>query len=292
MRKYCHCCRQTCSTVPYYAIFIDISVDETFDKMSKINEKLTSALERMGLTENESRVYFAALSLGPSAVLQLSRAAGVKRTTVYSVLDSLKEKGLMGEEPRGFKTIYVATNPDKLKEVLDERKTVLEKHLGELRTIYGLHESEGTLRYYEGLEAVKTVYEDILADANRSDFYFAIANIATWRSLDQSYFDRFSERRAKVFDNAKILLTDSERARYVKQFERNFNQEVKILPDGTELSTSLIVTPKRLVIHQYVPIASAIVIQTKSAIQMQKELFEIIWKTLPKGDTPHHDSVS
>ncbi len=246
------------------------------------NEKLTQVLEKIGLTENEAKVYYAAISLGPSPILALSRSAGVKRTTVYSVVESLKMKGLMGEEHKGLKTIFVATSPERLEDVLDERKKVLAKHMGDFTTIFNLRAGEGTLRYYESLEAVKGVYDDILKDIRPHDYYLVIGDVERFLELDQKFFGGFLERRSKMDIEMRLLYSDSEKARYFKKFARNFNQQSKILPEGTKLTTSLVITPQKIVINQYETPFSCIVIQTKSAIQMQKEIFEIIWRSIPE----------
>lgn len=248
--------------------------------MPQNKEKLVEVLHNIGLTENESKVYFASLSLGPSTVLAIARRAEVKRTTVYSVIESLKMKGLMAEELMGLKTIFVASSPDKLDTVLAEQKEILSKNLPDLMTLFSLQESEATLRYYEGLEAVKEVYEGLLRDVKLRDFYCVVADMARWFELDPAYFAKFVERRAKLNIDIRLLFTNSPKARESKQFERNWNQKVKILPEGTQLTTSLIVTPQKVVIHQYNPI-SAIVIQTKGAILLQKEMFEIMWRAIP-----------
>ena len=250
--------------------------------MAKNEEKLVDILEKIGLSEHESAVYFASISLGPTTALTQSRASGVKRSTVYSVIETLKRKGLMAEELRGLKTVFFANNPDKLGDVLNERKDLLGKHLEEFKTLYNLNEEEGTIRYYEGLEAIKSVYDGVLSDIKVREDYSVIADVDEWHKLDPKYFDKFRDRRARMNINMRLIFTDSEEAREAKKFERNFNQKVRILPEGTNLKTSLIVTPQKVVIHQYNPPISAIIIQTKSAIQLQKEMFEIIWNSLPE----------
>jgi len=249
--------------------------------MPKNNEKLVDVLEKVGLSEHESAVYFASISLGPSTVLALSRASGVKRTTVYSVIESLKRKGLMAEELRGFKTIFFANSPDRLETVLDERKSLLGKHLNELNTLFNLNEEEGVLRYYEGLESVKSVYNSVLEDIKVRENYSVVADIEKWHKLDPKFFDKFLERRAKMNINMRLIFTESQKAREAKKFERNFNQQVRILPKNSSLTTSMIVTPQKVVIHQYNLPISAIVIQTKSTIKMHQEFFEIMWSALP-----------
>src|SRR3989338_8744923 len=92
---------------------------------TKSGQRLTDVLIKIGLSEHEATVYHSALALGPSTVLALSRASGVRRTTVYSVIETLKRKGLMAEELKGFKTIFFANSPNKLEQVLEERRDLL-----------------------------------------------------------------------------------------------------------------------------------------------------------------------
>ncbi|HEY4483387.1 MAG TPA: helix-turn-helix domain-containing protein [Candidatus Paceibacterota bacterium] len=247
----------------------------------KNREKLLEVLLGTGLSPNEAGVYLTALSLGATTALALSRASGIKRTTIYSVIETLKQRGLMAEELKGLKTVFVPSDPLKLKEVADERKQQLETNMSEFSTLYNLRDEQGTLRYYQGLEAVKGVYDSILRDIKPNEFYLVIADTEHWQKLDQKYFDSFVDRRAKMELEMRLLFTNSGRAQHMKKFERNFNQKVKILPEGTVLSASIIITPQKIVIHQYNLPISAIVIQTKSAIQSQKEMFELIWNSLP-----------
>ena len=50
------------------------------------NFDLAKILIDLGLTENEAKVYVAALSLGPATILKIAQAAAIKRTTVYFVV--------------------------------------------------------------------------------------------------------------------------------------------------------------------------------------------------------------
>ena len=56
------------------------------------NDKLVKILENLGLSDNEARVYLASLSLGSTTIMKIAQTAEIKRTTVYSVIDSLKQK--------------------------------------------------------------------------------------------------------------------------------------------------------------------------------------------------------
>jgi HTH-type transcriptional regulator, sugar sensing transcriptional regulator len=243
-----------------------------------IDTTLFKIIEDVGLSENEAKVYVSALSLGPSTVLKIARNAEVKRTTVYSIISSLKQKGLMNIEVKGFKQLYVAESPEKLDSVIESRREFLKQQMPELMGMYNLKGGESSLKYYEGLESIKNIYNDILRDSRISDKYYIVSNIAEWYKQDRDFFQGFLEKRAKVGLKPKILLQDSKEAREHQKFSQNYNITAKILPKSTSLSTNLIITPRRVVINQLHQPILAIVIENKSIIKMHQEFFEIMWE--------------
>lgn len=242
--------------------------------------KLVKILKEIGLTDNEAKVYFISLSLGPSTVLTISKASGVKRTTTYSAIQSLQQRGLMNIELRGFKKLYTAESPEKLKDVLEQRKQLFTTNLDEFLALYNLKGGESFIKYHEGLESVKTVYEKLIKDIKPNEEYLAIGGQEQWYKLDSAYFQDFIERRAKLNLRIRLLFQDSEIAHEHKRLEQNYNEKVKILPTKTSLTTNMVITPQRVVIHQLTQPIIAIVIENKSIIQMQREMFEIIWNSL------------
>lgn len=245
-----------------------------------LSEKLTKVLGEVGLDQNESAVYLSSLSLGQATILQIARASGLKRTTVYSLVESLSQKGLMSIEVRGFKKLYVPEDPANLELVLEKRKKRFHESLPEFQALYNLKGGEGFIRYYEGLTAVKGVYESLIKEIRPHEEYLVVSAQEKVFSLDEAYFQDFVERRAKLDINIRLLLEDSEIARRHKQFERNYNETIKILPKETCLSTNLVITPQRILIHQLSLPIIGIVIENKSIIQMHKEFFEIMWRAM------------
>lgn len=244
------------------------------------NKKLEDVLMKAGLTEKEAAVYSAVMGLGPSTVLKIARAAGLKRTTVYSVLESLKQKGLIYIEMSGFKQFYRAENPVKLAGLLERRKKEFDSSLPELLGLYNFKAGESSIKYYEGLEAVKSVYENLLKDVQSGEDYLIVGDDVGWFRLDKDYFQDFVERRGKLNIKIRSLLQDSSEAQRHKGYARNFNESIKILPKDTVLKTNMVIIPSRVVIQQLVPSVNAIVIETKSVVKMHRELFEIIWRSI------------
>lgn len=243
------------------------------------NTKLLATLSELGLSENEAKVYLYALSLGPTTVLKIARSAEIKRTTIYSVIDSLKKQGLMRVELKGFKELFVAEDPEKLKLIFDARREKLKDLLPEFSALYNLKGGESTIKYYEGLPAIKGIYEDLLAEVGPQEDYLVISDMEQWWELDREYFSKFWERRYKARIKPRILLTDSEAARQQQKAAPAFEAQVRILPEGTKLPTNLIVTGRKVIIIQMQSPLLAIVIENPSVTKMHKEMFEMIWNS-------------
>jgi len=245
-----------------------------------MNNKLLKVLKEVGLNENEAKVYLALLSLGPSGVQNIARSAEIKRTTCYSVIESLKLHGLVKSELVGFKTLLVAIDPQQLSNLLDQRKQKFQEHLKDFQILSHTQEKGGIIQYFEGLEAVKSVYESLIRDIQPHEDYMIISNIDDWYRLDPLYFEKFLRRRAKLNINIRLLLIDTPFARKHQKMQKIYNETIKILPQNTKFKVNVVITPQRISIHQLTVPIMAIVIENKSIITMQQQLFEVIWKML------------
>ncbi len=269
------------SIVKIRLILYNNNVDRISDIIMK-KEQLTEVLQEFGLTEHEAFVYLASIQIGPSTVISIADAASIKRTTVYGVLESLQQKGLVRIEVKGFKQLFTAESPEKLETVLELRRAKLKSALPELSALYNLKGGESFIKYYEGLEAMRNAYDSLIEDLHPKDDYFVLANEDYWYALDADYFEGFRQRRKKVAMNCQLIFKDSELGRMHKRLQRNYNCTVKLLPAGVNISTNLIVIPKKVVIHQLVEPNITIIIENKSVVQMHQEMFRIIWNALPE----------
>lgn len=241
------------------------------------NENLEKLLINLGLNEGESKVYLASLGLGPTTILKISRSAEIKRTTVYSIIESLKQKGLINIEIRGWKKLFVAENPEKLDSILEIRRKELKNSLPELLAMYNLKGDEGFIKYYEGIEGMRTVYDDLLKDLRPKDKYMVIADQALWYDLDKKYFDGFIKRRSKLNINNRMLFRNTEVARERQKLGKILNEEIKLLPEKMNFLSNIVITPYKIVFHQLTAPVITLVIENQSIIKTHQEVFELLW---------------
>ena len=241
--------------------------------------KLSKILTDLGLSEHEALVYIASLSLGPTTILKLSEASEVKRTTVYSVVEALQHKGLMSIEVRGFKQLYVAENPEKLEAMIQAKRAELKSSMPEFQALFNLKGGESFIRYYEGLEAVKNIYTQITKDCRPHEEILVISDQESWFKSNPVFFHKYLLERAQSNIKARKLLVPSEDINNNRWGTEAYNEEIRLLPAETKLVTNLVITPRKVLIHQLVPPVLAIEIENLSVVQMNKEMFEIMWKS-------------
>lgn len=263
------------------AKYIKIRYDNDDKIMDRIaNHKIIRVLCELGLDEKEAKVYLASLALGSTTAQKIAEEAGVKRTTTYNIIDELRNKGLIIVEFKGFKKFFTPAPPERLEAMVLERKEILEANMPALEAIYNLKADEGSIKYYKGIKACQDVYWGLLSKMQSGEDYLVLTDQKRWFELDPSFAKKFIEKRAKRNINIRLLFQESEIAREHQKFQNNYNESIKILPPGSPLNTNLIITPHQVVIHQLVPPIFTMVIENQNIIELHRETFEIIWRSL------------
>ena len=119
-------------------------------------------LEQLGLNEKEAKIYLASLELGEASAHRLARKSDIKRATIYRMVESLKEKGLMGSYKTSTGTVFYAENPKKLREKIDSNMKLINTILPELLSFTNLIDKKPRIRYFEGKDEIKDLYLETL----------------------------------------------------------------------------------------------------------------------------------
>ena len=82
----------------------------------------TSALRKIGLSDNEIKIYLALLKSGTNTAYDIGNITGIYRAHVYDKLEQLMKKGLVTYIFKGAKKYFQATHPSKLKQYLEDKK--------------------------------------------------------------------------------------------------------------------------------------------------------------------------
>lgn len=244
--------------------------------------KVDNLLKQAGFLEKEIAVFFTLLEMGRGVVSEISRKAGINRTTGYVILDSLAGKGLISISGKEPKQEYMAESPENLAKYLNKlakkQKNIAEeinKMLPELISLYNVGDRP-KVRFYEGTEGLKQVYEDTLT-ATKS-----IVAYATFDDMHKAlpdYFPDYYKRRAKKGIFARGIAPATPLAFERLKFGKEEARELALIP-----SHKYSFSPEINIYDNKVMIASwkeklGIIIESNEIADAMKKIFELAWIT-------------
>jgi len=192
--------------------------------------RIEQILEKFGFSRNESKIYLACLEMGLASAQEIAKKAGLKRTTAYSVLAYLVNRGVVGKTLVKNKTRFLAESPEKLLYLVGEIQSNLTKALPQLEAIYNKNEVKPKITFFEGEGAIHNVYEDTLKEKPKE--------ILEWNT--DEFFERFPEDYNYIEKRVKLGI----KARRIAGEGSLWDTAHKDL-DEKELAETLIV-PKEL----------------------------------------------
>lgn len=92
-------------------------------------QKILNALISLGLTDKEAKIYIALYKVGQATAYEIAKEAGVKRPTVYMLIEELRKKGLALVVPHKKKQVYIAKDP---REFIADYQTELNRNAHDL----------------------------------------------------------------------------------------------------------------------------------------------------------------
>jgi len=237
-----------------------------------------TTLKDSGLTDNEAKVYLAALELGGSTVQELGKKSGVKRTTVYTIIEGLKQKGLLSQTKKGKKALFLAESPENLVSLSEKRCQLLKEALPELKSIYNVSGPKPKLRFYEGREGYLSVYENILKEKPKE--LLVIASYENFiKHVELDYEESWTKKRIKLGMKLRWLDFQTKKVEEKAAEGKKGLREVKYLPKEKRFtSTTFIYSDKIIIVSGKQKEFLAIVIENQEFFEMFKQLFEMLWQ--------------
>lgn len=237
-------------------------------------------LKSAGMGTKEAGCYLALLELGEASMGELVKKSKLKRTTLYDVLDSLKEKNLVSLSKKGKRVTYVAESPKKLIESIDENKRNLEKLLPELLSVANSITNKPKVRYFEGVEGVKEVYRDVLRYPNQKIQAWVPENII--EELDKSFFEDFytpARLQNKIW--AEVIASDLPMIRHYGQFDKVSLRTMKLIdPARFPFSVEIcLYGGDKIGVMSYKD-QMGLVIESESIAKTLRSVFNLQWESL------------
>lgn len=221
-----------------------------------INEKTKNALLKLGLSEKEVICYITLLKMGKGSILNIARVAGLNRVTTYAAVDMLKKKMLIAETKKGKRKLFIAENPDELKNIIEENKRDIKVKenilnnsiLPALKAININQENKPQIKFFEGLEGIYKVYDSYVLksrDIIGCGSYDSVMKISSWE-VEKKFISELKKR--KIFFRG--ILEDTETNHKFDEISRGVMHN-KFLPSDEKVSADILVFSNTVALISY-----------------------------------------
>lgn len=246
-----------------------------------MDKQLLQTIQNVGFSRKEAKVYLASLQIGEGTTQKIAQKAAMPRTTVYQILEKLKQKGWVSSYSSRGVLHYEAVNPRYLLRLLQEKTEDFAKVIPELDAQLFAGERKPSVRFFEGHDGIISVLEDLLSEGKKEKIMYTIAPLDIFEKLPR-YFPRFVEQRVKNDIKQQVIIVDTPLAKAFKQKNADGKElrEVKILPKEFTLTTDETVCGNKIFAFPVQKEKFALVIESKEMAKTRKQLFNFIWGCL------------
>jgi sugar-specific transcriptional regulator TrmB len=195
--------------------------------------KIEQVLKNLGLEDKEPEIYLALIKTpGAQPASVIATRANLNRTTVYKTLVKLVSKGLVTKTQLHGSTCFFAEDPEnRLKILIDERQRQLgeiNQSIMEALPLLTINEdsvdSLPKIRYYEGIEGIKQIYESVLKTGEDVYRYGDITKIYEALGI---YTDEYIKKRNEVGITTYAIMPLYEKEN--KQAKKNTQEHRQVL---------------------------------------------------------------
>jgi sugar-specific transcriptional regulator TrmB len=225
-------------------------------------------LQQVGLTGNEAKVYLELLKKGVLSANKISKNLGMDRTSVYTILNHLIEKGQVNYIVKENKKFFSCSNPENFLNQVKTKEIIILELIDELKKIRKEDQQETEINIYEGKEGIRVFMNLVLKEKEFCAFG------STGRIFYQFYeIPTIIKQISK--SNLKVRIIGDKKYKRTPAF--NFKKfEFKFLDIESEATTSIF--GDYISIHLIKDKPILIIIKNKDVAKGYKNYFEFLWK--------------
>ncbi len=236
-------------------------------------------LRKVGLTENETKVYLALLEEGQSTSSQIVSKSNISGGKIYETLDKLYRKGLVSiTKVNGVKQ-FQTTKISSLISYIDERKQELEEKEQEIKKIIPSlskikKEEDISVNLLVGERSIKPLVIELLSKTKEKFYAMGI------RGAKKEHYNNFwwhitNEVLEKKKKEARYIFSENQ-SEYFKKHKKLKFIKVKCVKEVTLNAIDII--DDNLLIFSYGEKFTCIHVKSKEIAESFKAFFTSLWK--------------
>ncbi|MFH0769830.1 MAG: helix-turn-helix domain-containing protein [Candidatus Peregrinibacteria bacterium] len=235
-------------------------------------------LRSVGLDPKEAALYLAGLELHSAPASEYAKAAGMNRITAYNTLEGLARRGTVTVTKKARAKWYSPVLPEQLAIEARKNADALARVLPELRSMQGGGGRRPVVRFFEGWEGLRSVYEDTLTAKSE---LLNFANSAVVRRFWPDYDGEYVVERVRRGIYLRGIAPDDEAGRKVHGEDRKRKREIRLVPvKDFDFGNEINIYDHKVAICSFGSPEKmfAVIIESKEVAETQRQIFEMAWR--------------
>lgn len=250
---------------------------------NSVRDELDVALGELGATESERELYRLSLSTGPVSINELAKQLSMQRPYVYTLIGSLRLKGLAPSAPAKYQKRFVVESPNVVLELLRKKRESIESLstglAGVMPKLLAQYRQGGIatqVMFYEGKAKFMELYDRILEEEGKETLYFGEAEHFL-TLIGEVKLAHWIDRRIEKGITIKTLMKDSGKARSIPSDTRQLRETRVTSKTSIDLPASFQVFGNSVIFWQpHTPMA--VVLQDEYIANLMRGTFALLWE--------------
>lgn len=249
---------------------------------------INAALEELGTSELERKLYSVSLSAGATNIATLAERMGISRPNIYKVIRGLESKGLatFGGGKQYIKSFQVASPSVVMQKLREKRKNLgsideaLSGEIAELLAKFEQGKGPANIRILKGSKEFADAYIQVFEEA-KGEIQFFGSYDDFLREISQDLGSKRIDRRVERGIKIRALALPSLQAEVLQKKDADELREIRFLKSNSPFVCSFYLFANKAIFWQPVtPIA--VLVEDEYLVAMWKCMFELLWNVSEK----------
>ncbi|MEK7144537.1 MAG: helix-turn-helix domain-containing protein [Patescibacteria group bacterium] len=251
-------------------------MDKIYDE--KGNRRLLQNLEKIGLSEKESRIYLYLIGreveVGSSKIVAATKLHG---QYVYTALGSLEGKGLVKHVIKNGRKKWSANPPARLDSLIEEKRMVANEARDTLERMF-THQREQEFEVYQGNDQFVTNEFQMIEEAEQDSFIDIIGGEGSrFRELLGEERGLYNEKSLAKNIMVRFIGTIDQKNYLEETKKKRQNFDFRIMPGFNRSSVSTSIYPKHIQFQIYGDPVLVFKIKSEQIARDYRTFFESLW---------------
>ncbi len=240
--------------------------------------KIAQILMNNGFEHKEAIVYLCVLEMGELPVSRIALKTNLKRSTTYTIVESLHRKGYVSVNIHKGMQYVSAISPQVLIDSFKRSAGMAEEILPELINIAYASPFKPRIRFFEGLEGIKQVLREFSHSKTRT------MGFSDYRDMPENLLDfirgEVIPQRKKNKNRAQFIVPNNEKNQKIQEEDAKYYTEHKLVnfPSPTNPIELLIFGESEIAFLSYTKGEQfGVIIDSASIHDTLQNIFLLIW---------------